>query len=124
MSGWAGNDLIEGDGGADYIDIEEGTAHGGAGDDIIHIEGTGATATGGIGNDTIFVNEAQQGIVYGGGDDDTILLRQVRGGTIYGGGGDDVVHVNGHSGATLRINGDGPNSPGAASQPAHPMWIL
>ncbi|MCB8874345.1 Hint domain-containing protein [Acidisoma silvae] len=102
INGSYGNDTIEGNGGAD-------TLLGGAGNDLITLlanttDGSIPTAHGGAGNDTLYV-DGTGGVIYGDSGDDRLIIRG-SGDSAYGGDGNDTLTVTG-GGDNLLDGGDG-----------------
>ncbi|MEO1422830.1 MAG: Hint domain-containing protein [Pseudomonadota bacterium] len=96
IEGGDGNDELSGNGGADEID-------GGAGDDIIDGGSSGDTIRGGIGEDTI--DGGGGGDDIDGGDDNDTIEGGGGGDTIAGGDGDDI--IEGEGGADIITGGTG-----------------
>jgi len=110
--------IINGDAGSDTITIGAyangaNTINGGAGDDIIKINGTGANVVNGdAGNDQITVESTAVGanVINGGDGSDTITISTATGSlTVNGGRGDDTIDLgnstNGHT--FVYASGDG-----------------
>ena len=115
LIGMGGTDEIHGRGGNDYIRIDDGAAFGDAGEDVIVVSGNRSFGMGGEGDDHIFSDQANHGLLYGGSGDDTIVVQNTTGGYIHGGDGSDTIAVEGNVGDTpLRIYGDGQNDPYSA----------